>query len=176
MCSCRTSVREQPNAWASARRDLRAINPEIIYVSVSGFGSTGPKSGQKVYDYVIQAMTGMAALQEGDTGAPQLVRQFVIDKTTAVTVSQAITAALFARERGMGAQHVELSMLDIGLWFFWPDGMMDLALDGDDVRHASHFADMYSLRRTTDGAITFVASGNRSWAEPVSSVQTRTAR
>ena len=142
---------------------LRAINPDIIYVSVSGFGSTGPKAEQKVYDYVIQAMTGMADLQEGDTGAPQLVRQFIVDKTTAITVSQAITAALFARERGHGGQHVQLSMLDIGLWFFWPDGMMDRSLDGDDVVESSHFAEMYSIRPTTDGAVAFVASGNRTW-------------
>jgi len=142
---------------------LRAINPDIIYVSVSGFGSSGPKADQKVYDYVIQAMTGMADLQQGDTGSPQLVRQFIVDKTTAITVSQAITAALFARERGHGGQHVELSMLDIGLWFFWPDGMMDRSLEGDGVLDASHFADMYSIRPTIDGAVAFVASGNRSW-------------
>ncbi len=148
---------------------LRAINPDIVYVSVSGFGSTGPKAEQKVYDYVIQAMTGMADLQQGDTGAPQLIRQFVVDKTTAITVSQAITAALFARERGHGGQHVELSMLDIGLWFFWPDGMMDRSLLGDggrtggDIAESSHFADMYSIRPTLDGAVAFVASGNRTW-------------
>lgn len=142
---------------------LRAINPDIVYVSVSGFGATGPKADQKVYDYVIQAMTGMADLQQGDTGAPQLVRQFVVDKTTAVTVSQAITAALFARERGHGGQHVELSMLDIGLWFFWPDGMMDRSLEGDDVIDVSHFADMYSIRPTIDGAVAFVAMANRTW-------------
>jgi len=116
-----------------------------------------------VYDYVIQAMTGMADLQKGDTGAPQLVRQFVIDKTTAITVSQAITAALFARERGHGGQHVELSMLDIGLWFFGPAGMMDRSLEGDDVIASTHFADMYSIRPTRDGAVAFVASGNRTW-------------
>lgn len=142
---------------------VRAVNPDIVYVSVSGFGRTGPKAEQKVYDYVIQAMTGMADLQQGNTGAPQLVRQFVIDKTTAITVSQAITAALFARERGHGGQHVELSMLDIGLWFFWPDGMMDRSLEGDDIAEASHFADMYSIRPTRDGAVAFVASGNRTW-------------
>ena len=142
---------------------VRAINPDIVYVSVSGFGSTGPKADQKVYDYVIQAMTGMADLQQGDTGAPQLVRQFIVDKTTAITVSQAITAALFARERGHGGQHVELSMLDIGLWFFWPDGMMDRSLDGEGIVEESHFSDMYSIRPTKDGAVAFVASGNRTW-------------
>ena len=54
-------------------------------------------------------------------------------------------------------------MLDIGLWFFWPDGMMDRSLTGDGIAEASHFADMYSIRPTRDGAVAFVASGNRTW-------------
>ena len=54
-------------------------------------------------------------------------------------------------------------MLDMGLWFFWPDGMMDRSLEGDDVAESSHFADMYSIRPTLDGAVAFVASGNRTW-------------
>ena len=65
-------------------------------------------------------------------------------------------------------------MLDIGLWFFWPDGMMDRSLVGSggdgsteggegDIVEASHFADMYSIRPTLDGAVAFVAAGNRTW-------------
>lgn len=148
---------------------LRSINPDIIYVSVSGFGSSGPKVDQKVYDYVIQAMTGIASLQGLGSGGgskpdkPQLIRQFVIDKVTALTVSQAITAALFARERGLGGQHVELAMLDVGLWFFWPDGMMDRSLLSDDVHHSPHFSLAYDVVATRDGFIAMIPNGNRSW-------------
>lgn len=143
---------------------LREQNPDLIYVSVSGFGPTGPRAGEKVYDYVIQAMTGIAALQVDPEGAPTLTRQFVVDKVTALTVSQAITAALFRRERGHGGQHVELSMLDAGLWFFWPDGMMDRAMQGDDgVTQAPHFSSVYEIRKTTDGHVALVTAGNRSW-------------
>jgi crotonobetainyl-CoA:carnitine CoA-transferase CaiB-like acyl-CoA transferase len=145
---------------------IRKLNPDVVYVSVSGFGDSGPKADQKVYDYVIQAMTGMADLQEADTGSPQLMRQFVVDKVTALTVSQAITAALFARERGHGGQHVHLSMLDVGLWFFWPDGMMDRSLQGEGVQDAPHFADMYDIKVTTDGHVAIIASGSRrSWPD-----------
>jgi crotonobetainyl-CoA:carnitine CoA-transferase CaiB-like acyl-CoA transferase len=143
---------------------LRALNPDLIYVSVSGFGSSGPNSEEKVYDYVIQAMTGIAALQTDADGAPTLTRQFIIDKVTGLTVSQAVTAALFQRERGHGGQHLEISMLDVGLWFFWPDGMMDRAMQGDDgVTHAPHFSSVYEVRATTDGYIALVVTGNRSW-------------
>ncbi|MGI9624582.1 MAG: CaiB/BaiF CoA transferase family protein [Acidimicrobiales bacterium] len=145
-------------------KQLRGENPELIYVSVSGFGGSGPRAEEKVYDYVIQAMTGIAALQVDHEGGPTLTRQFVIDKVTALTVSQAVTAALFQRERGLGGQHLEVSMLDVGLWFFWPDGMMDRAMQGDDgVTHAPHFSAAYEVRATTDGFIALVITGNRTW-------------
>ncbi len=143
--------------------ELCAANPDLIYVSVSGFGPTGPNAAEKVYDYVIQAMTGIAALQTDPDGSPTLTRQFVIDKVTAVTVSQAITAALFQRERGHGGQHLQIAMLDVGLWFFWPDGMMDRALQGDDITEAPHFSSVYEIRTTKDGHIAMVAAGNRTW-------------
>lgn len=143
--------------------EMLAANPDLIYVSVSGFGPTGPDADQKVYDYVIQAMTGIAALQVDHQGAPTLTRQFVIDKVTAITTSQAITAALLHRERGHGGQHLQIAMLDVGLWFFWPDGMMDRSLLGDDVTHAPHFSSSYEVRKTTDGYVALIAAGNRSW-------------
>lgn len=142
---------------------LRKENPDLIYVSVSGFGPTGPNAGEKVYDYVIQAMTGMAALQEDSSGAPSLTKQFIVDKVTALTAAQAITAALYQRERGHGGQHLQVAMLDVGLWFFWPDGFMDRAMQGDDVTHAPHFSEMYDVRPTTDGHVALIAMGNRSW-------------
>jgi len=52
---------------------LRAVNPRLIYVSVSGFGDTGPYIDQKSYDYVVQALSGMAALQAGPDGEPAML-------------------------------------------------------------------------------------------------------
>jgi crotonobetainyl-CoA:carnitine CoA-transferase CaiB-like acyl-CoA transferase len=143
--------------------ELRAENPDLVYVSVSGFGASGPRSGEKVYDYVIQAMTGMADLQGDGDGAPALIKNAVVDKVTALTVSQAITAALYQRERGHGGQHIELSMLDAGLWFLWPDGFMDRAMVGDDVTHGPRFGDLVDVRATRDGFVSLVAMGGRTW-------------
>ena len=141
---------------------LRAVNPSLIYVSVSGFGETGPYIDQKSYDYVVQALSGMAALQtDPSTGEPALLRNIVIDKVTAYMAAQSIIAALLARERGKGGQHVRLSMIDCALAFLWPDGMMQhTLLSSDLVTPGPHMADNYIVRRTTDGYIALMATSN----------------
>ena len=144
---------------------LRAVNPGLIYVSVSGFGDTGPYIDQKSYDYVVQALSGMAALQATPDGEPALIRNIVIDKVTAMTAMQSILAALLARERGAGGQHIRLSMIDTALAFLWPDGMMQHTLLADDGRVTAgpHMADGYLIRRTADSHITLIATSNSQW-------------
>lgn len=139
---------------------LRAVNPELIYVSISGFGDTGPYIDQKSYDYVVQMLSGMAALQ-GDDGAPELIRNIVIDKVTAMTATQSILAALLARARGAGGQHVRLSMIDTAVAFLWPDGMMQhTLLDTERVTTGPHMADGYVVRPTADSYLALVATSN----------------
>ncbi|MGB8861072.1 MAG: CaiB/BaiF CoA-transferase family protein [Ilumatobacteraceae bacterium] len=144
---------------------LRSVNPGLIYVSVSGFGDTGPYIDQKSYDYVVQALSGMAALQAAPGGEPALIRNIVIDKVTAMTAMQSILAALLARERGTGGQHLKLSMIDAALAFLWPDGMMQHTLLADDGRVTAgpHMADGYLIRRTADSHITLIATSNSQW-------------
>jgi crotonobetainyl-CoA:carnitine CoA-transferase CaiB-like acyl-CoA transferase len=141
---------------------LRAVNPDLVYVSISGFGDSGPYVDEKSYDYVIQALSGMASLQtDPATGEPSLVRNIVIDKATAYTVAQAVTAALLARERGAGGQHVRIAMIDVALAFLWPDGMMQHTLLGEGIHEAPHMADGYLVRPTRDGHIAVMAISDR---------------
>jgi crotonobetainyl-CoA:carnitine CoA-transferase CaiB-like acyl-CoA transferase len=92
---------------------VRAVNPNVIYVSLTGFGSVGPNRDRSAYDTAIQAYAGLAMNQADITdGVPVFLRQTAADKVTALYAGQAIAAALFARERGDGGQHVELSMAD----------------------------------------------------------------
>jgi crotonobetainyl-CoA:carnitine CoA-transferase CaiB-like acyl-CoA transferase len=133
--------------------DLRAINPDLVYTSISGYGQDGPYSGRRVYDNVIQAASGLASVQ-GDpmTGEPALYRTLICDKTTAYTAAQAITAALFARATGRAAgQHIELAMLDTAIAFMWPDSAMDAALLDDDAMRSPTIAANYSITRLADG-------------------------
>jgi crotonobetainyl-CoA:carnitine CoA-transferase CaiB-like acyl-CoA transferase len=118
--------------------DLR--RDDLVYVSISGFGNVGPYAHKGAYDTVIQAYGGIGWSQ-GGTGEPEFVRQVLADKVTALSASQAITAALLARERGHGGQHVHLSMLDAVVSFLWVDGAgNDTLLDGDGSQPASFSA------------------------------------
>jgi len=133
--------------------DVRDINPALIYVSISGFGADGPKSNRRVYDNVIQASSGLASVQvDATTGQPALFRTLICDKVTALTAAQAITAALFARERGTaGGQHITLAMLDAAVAFVWPDSAMDATLLDDDVKRTNTIGAAYVATQFADG-------------------------
>ncbi|WP_040496588.1 CaiB/BaiF CoA transferase family protein [Ilumatobacter nonamiensis] len=133
--------------------DVRRINPELIYTSISGYGSTGPYSGRRVYDNVIQAASGLASVQtDPETGEPTMFRTLLCDKATAYTAAQAITAALFARATGKAAgQHIELAMIDAAIAFMWPDSGMDAMFLDDDASRRPTLAANYSVTRLADG-------------------------
>jgi crotonobetainyl-CoA:carnitine CoA-transferase CaiB-like acyl-CoA transferase len=139
--------------------DLRRVNPRIVYASISGYGDDGPYASRRAYDPIVQALTGYVAAQiNPEIPIPDLVRNAVVDKATSYALAQGITAALFARDRGAGGQHVRVSMLDAGLAFFWPDGMLRHSLVGGDVENFAVPGERYQLLRTSDGQIVLWAS------------------
>jgi crotonobetainyl-CoA:carnitine CoA-transferase CaiB-like acyl-CoA transferase len=112
---------------------VRAIRGDILYVSISGFGETGPYAGQRAYDPVIQALSGLADVQrDRDTGRPRMVRTIIADYTTALTAAQAITAALFGRQRSGQGQHIRVAMLDTMISYLWPEAMPALTMVGEE--------------------------------------------
>ena len=138
--------------------ELRAANPRLITVSISGYGLEGPMSGRPVYDPVLQAITGHVALQVNpDIPFPDLIRHAVVDKATSAYTAQAITAALFHRERTGEAQHIDLAMVDASLNFFWPDGMMAHTMLSDDVLPGATLAELYRLTNCSDGQLIYFA-------------------
>jgi crotonobetainyl-CoA:carnitine CoA-transferase CaiB-like acyl-CoA transferase len=143
---------------------MRAVTPDLIHVSVTGYGPTGPYSDRRVYDPIIQALTGFAATQVNpEVPIPDLVRNIVCDKATALTAAQAISAALFARERGAGGQHIDVPMLDAGLAFFWPDGMMSHTMLSEDATRGSTLAQAYRIQPTADGRLVYFTGGQNQW-------------
>jgi crotonobetainyl-CoA:carnitine CoA-transferase CaiB-like acyl-CoA transferase len=142
---------------------LREEKPGLIYCAITGFGHEGPLSDRPAYDHVMQAMAGFMTLQGHPEGFAY-VKTLICDKITAYTAAQAITAALFARERTGRGQHIDLSMLESCIAFLWPDGGMHLTLHGEDVAHGAPFADYYQLPlRSTDGAIAYAAMTDTHW-------------
>ncbi len=132
--------------------DLREGHDDLVYVSLSGFGATGPYAGKSAYDTVIQSYGGFAANQADPAdGNPVFLRQTAADKVTALTAAQAITAALLARERGHGGQHVELSMLDAVVSFLWADAAGNEVLMDSDGSRPSSFVATFRPFRFLDG-------------------------
>ena len=96
---------------------LRALNPRLVYCSITGFGQTGPKRSHPAYDFLIQAMGGMMSITgEADGqpgGGPQKVGIPIIDLITGVYASVAIAAALAGREVSGQGDYIDLAMLDV---------------------------------------------------------------
>lgn len=92
--------------------ELAALNPKLIYCHLTGFSDTGPYAGRAAYDDVIQALSGLAALQKIAAGEPRYVPSIIADKICAIHAAYAITLALFHRERTGRGQKVAVPMLE----------------------------------------------------------------
>jgi crotonobetainyl-CoA:carnitine CoA-transferase CaiB-like acyl-CoA transferase len=144
---------------------VRAVSPKIVYVSISGFGEKGPYAAKPAYDPVIQGFSGLATVQAGsDEARPRLLRTILPDKLTAITASQAITAALLARERTGEGQHVRLSMLEAVLAFLWSSDMGSQTFVADEPARQEAASAIDLIYETADGYITAAALTDRQWA------------
>ncbi|HEX7985877.1 MAG TPA: CaiB/BaiF CoA-transferase family protein [Duganella sp.] len=96
---------------------LKALNPRLIYCSITGFGQTGPYAARAGYDFLIQGMGGLMSVTgraDGDDGAgPQKVGVALTDVMTGLYASVAVLAALAHRERSGEGQHIDLALLDV---------------------------------------------------------------
>ena len=136
---------------------LSEINPRLIYCSVTAFGSTGPYADRPGFDPLLQAMSGMMALQ-GFGGDPQYLRIAVNDYYTASLAAQAMVTGLFVRERTGRGQRVETSLLHGSLSF----------QSGNTVEYEGkptgfRPSPTYRLYEAGDGQWFFLACGNQTF-------------
>ena len=90
---------------------VRAVNPDVIYLSVTGYGQTGPWSDRPLTDSIAQAVTGMMAMNRDKDGLPQRVGMIAIDVMTGLYAFQAVSAALYARAvRGAPGRYIDMSL------------------------------------------------------------------
>ena len=98
---------------------LRALNPRLIYCSVTGFGQDGPYAERAGYDLMVQAMTGLMSItghaDNAPGGGPMRVGVAVIDLFTGLYASNAILAALNVRHHTGQGQHIDMALLDVGM-------------------------------------------------------------
>jgi crotonobetainyl-CoA:carnitine CoA-transferase CaiB-like acyl-CoA transferase len=136
---------------------LGALNPRLVYCSITAFGSSGPYTDRPGFDPLLQAMSGAMALQ-GFDGPPQYIRIAITDYYAAALGAQAILAALYVRERTGRGQRVETSLLHAAL----------ALQSGNVVAYAGKpplFRDnpTYRLYQAGDGQWFFLACGNQTF-------------
>src|SRR5262245_4135955 len=144
--------------------ELCERHPRLIYVSISGVGETGPYVKKRVYDPIIQGLSGLADLQSQPvTNRPQMIRTIVCDKTTAVFTAQAVSSALYAREKTGRGEHIQVAMLDAMISYLWPEGMMQYTVVGAEETSTDPADRPDLVFRTRDGYITCGTISDSEW-------------
>ena len=150
--------------------EVRAIRPDIVYVSIAGFGFEGDWATRPVYDPLVQALSGLAAVQGQGRGRPHLVRTIVPDKVTAIQAAQAITAALLARALTGRGDHVRLSMLDTVVAFLFASDFSGQTFVDDEAHERTWEEDSAGqdyvelIYETADGFMAVSAHTDATWA------------
>lgn len=149
---------------------LRALNPRLIYCSVTGFGQDGPYAERAGYDLMIQAMTGMMSItgrpDEAPGGGPLRVGVALTDLFTGVYASSAILAALHVRgSTGLG-QHIDMSLLDVGMALLANQASGFLATGVAPARQGNSHPSLapYQDFPTADGAMLLAIGNNGQFA------------
>ena len=128
-----TFVPEPPNESGWKKTLFVALNLTSSMCRSWLSESTSPYVGQRAYDPVIQALSGLAEIQrDRDARRPRMIRTIIADYTTALTAAQAISFTLFVRERTGQGQHVRIWMLDSMIAYLWPEAMPSLTFVGEE--------------------------------------------
>lgn len=141
--------------------DLKTLYPRLIIGEVTGFGPKGPLKDVRAYDPVIQAESGLAARPGGED--PALYPQYICDKVSGMYLVQAVTAALYARERDGKGRRVEVSMLEAATAFSWMDVHMGLTL-ADPARPGPSIAKVYRPWKAKGGWFVVVMLSEKEFA------------
>ncbi|MDQ6675212.1 MAG: CoA transferase, partial [Chloroflexota bacterium] len=147
--------------WGLDYATLSRLNPRLIYLSISGFGRTGPYASVAGYDGALQAMGGFMSINGEADGAPLKAGIAVVDLATGLFASQAILLALQARQASGSGQQVEVSLLESLLAILHPHSStyLNAGLVGKPMGNSHPMLAPYDLIQTADRPI-FLPSGN----------------
>ena len=140
---------------------LSAINPRLIYCSITGFGQDGPYAHRAGYDYIIQGMSGLMSVTGEPDGQPQKVGVAVTDIFTGVYATTAILAALHQRAATGKGQHIDMALFDVATAIMANQAMNYLASGTAPMRMGNAHPNIvpYSVFDCADGWI-IIATGN----------------
>jgi crotonobetainyl-CoA:carnitine CoA-transferase CaiB-like acyl-CoA transferase len=147
--------------WGLAYADLAALNPRLVYLSISGFGRSGPYAGVAGYDGALQAFGGFMSINGEAGGEPLKAGIAIADLATGLFASQAILLALQARHATGRGQQVEVSLLESVLALLHPhsSSYLNAGLVGKPHGNSHPMIAPYDLIPTADRPV-FLPSGN----------------
>jgi crotonobetainyl-CoA:carnitine CoA-transferase CaiB-like acyl-CoA transferase len=152
--------------------DVKAINPDILYASISGFGQTGPYKDRPGFDIMAQGVVGFMRMTGEPGGKPAKIGIAINDIAAGVTAVYSIMAAEMNRRTTGEGQYIDISLVDAGLaWTVWESGAY--FADGEvpqptGTRHRR--STPYQAYRTSDGYVVIGASNDRLWLRLINDV------
>ena len=146
---------------------VSAKHPRILYVSVSGFGQTGPYAERPAMDPVLQAFSGFMAENRDLNGRPINIASIPVDMMTALYVFQALSAALYARRDEKRGRYIEASLMQGAAWLNTYAMLQRVIFNGDPPGARAH----RSVYPTADGWILVIVAGRRGWGDFCSALE-----
>ncbi|MGB0506039.1 MAG: CaiB/BaiF CoA transferase family protein [Pikeienuella sp.] len=142
-------------------QSLSAINPRLIYCSITGFGQTGPYASRAGYDFLIQGMSGLMSVTGEPEGQPQKVGVAVTDVVTGLYGAIGVLAAVEQRHRTGLGQHIDMSLLDCATALMANQAMNFLTTGESPMRRGNAHPNIapYQVFETSDGHV-IIAVGN----------------
>jgi crotonobetainyl-CoA:carnitine CoA-transferase CaiB-like acyl-CoA transferase len=146
-------------------QSVRAVKPDIIYCSITGFGQTGPYRDRPGFDIIAQGVTGFMRMTGAPGGEPAKVGIAISDIAAGATAVQAILAAQIHRLRTGEGQYIDISLVDAGLaWTVWEAGAYFGSGELPEPMGSRHRRSApYQAFKTADGYVTMGANNQRLW-------------
>src|SRR5215472_5076635 len=146
---------------------LAALNPRLVYCSISGFGQTGPYRARGGFDLMVQAMSGIMSVNGPEDGSPHRVPMAIADIGAGMFAAIGILAALQARTRTGRGQHVDTALYDAAISFGLYEAAHVFATGENPSRlgQAHRASAPYQVFRTSDGWITIGANTQALWSK-----------
>ncbi len=145
---------------------VRAVNPRLVYCSISGFGESGPEAGRPGYDLIVQGESGIMDITGFPDGPPVKVGNSIADLAAGTMAAHGIVLALFARERTGEGQKVEIAMVEVMAALLTYHGQAYFATGKSPGRRGNQHPSIvpYEVFRAADGYLTVGVANNSLWA------------
>lgn len=142
---------------------LKAIKPDIIYCSVSGYDRSGPEASRPGYDLVIQGEAGLMAMNGTPEQPPLKFGVAAVDLFTGMYAAQAVLAALFERQKTGKGKHIEMALFDCGLMITAYYGLEAMLLEKDPLRYGNAHPSIvpYGVFDAEDGPLVITVGNNK---------------